>query len=95
LATSFDGENKWISHFINGRAFSREKLSLAESISLKKGLIGHYQAFPNHNPNLSMKGSIDEFAIFDSVWDETDIRKLYEVGCPRDDFTSQDSILFP
>ncbi len=95
LATSFDGENKWINHFVNGRSFSREKLSLAETISLRKGLIGHYQAFPNHNPNFSMKGSIDEFALFDSVWDETDIRKLYEVGCPRDDFLSQDSRIFP
>jgi len=95
LATSFDGEKKWITHFVNGRSFSRERVSLAKAISLRKGLIGHYQAFPNHNPNFSMKGSIDEFAIFDSVWDESDIRKLFEVGNPGDEIFSQDSVFIP
>lgn len=84
LATSFDGDKKWINHFINGRSFSREKISQAKSITLKKGLLGHFHAFPNRNPNLSLKGSIDEFAIFDSAWEEDAIRELYEVGCPRD-----------
>jgi hypothetical protein len=84
LATTFDGDNKWVSHFVNGRSFSREKITQAESIVLKKGLLGHFQAFPNHNPNFSFKGSIDEFAIFDSAWDEGLIRELYEIGCPVD-----------
>ena len=84
LATSFDGDNKWVNHFVNGRSFSREKINQAESISLRKGLLGHFQAFPDRNPNLSLKGSIDEFAIFDSAWDEEAIRELYEVGCPRE-----------
>ena len=84
LATSFDVDNKWVNHFVNGRSFSREKINQAESISLRKGLLGHFQAFPDRNPNLSLKGSIDEFAIFDSAWDEEAIRELYEVGCPRE-----------
>ncbi len=94
LATSFDGKNKWVNHFMNGRSFSREKIDRAEKINLKKGLLGHFQAFPNRNPSLSMKGSIDEFAIFDSAWDEETIRELYEVGCPRDHSLSPHSI-FP
>jgi hypothetical protein len=84
IATSFDGKNKWVTHFLNGRSFSREKLNSSGMISLKRGLIGHYHAFPGRNPNFSMKGSIDEFAIFDSVWGEDDIRQLFEVGCPRE-----------
>jgi len=94
LASSFDGKNKWVTHFVNGRSFSREKISQARSISLKKGLLGHFHAFPNRNPNLSLKGSIDEFAVFNSAWNEERIRKLYEVGSPRDQSTSA-SLLIP
>ncbi len=83
LATSFDAEKKWVNHFINGRSFSRERINRANSISLKKGLLGHFQAFPDRNPKLSLRGSIDEFAIFSSVWDEGTIRELFEVGRPQ------------
>ena len=83
LATTFDAEKKWVNHFINGRSFSREKINQANSISLKKGLLGHFQAFPDRNPKLSLRGSIDEFAIFASVWDEGIIRELFEVGRPQ------------
>jgi hypothetical protein len=88
LASSFDGKNKWVTHFVNGRSFSREKISQARSITLKKGLLGHFYPFPNRNPNLSLKGSIDEFAVFNSAWDEKKIRELYEVGSPREQSTS-------
>jgi len=94
LASSFDGKNKWVNHFVNGRSFSREKISKAQSIILKKGLLGHFHAFPNRNPNLSLKGSIDEFAVFNSVWDEERIRELFEVGCPQEQSTSA-SLLIP
>ena len=50
LASSFDGKNKWVGHFVNGRSFSREKISQAQSISLKKGLLGHFHAFPIVTP---------------------------------------------
>ena len=83
LASTFDGKTKWVNHFINGRSFSREKVNQSKLITLRKGLLGHFQAFPNRNPDRSLKGSIDEFAIFDSAWEEGDIRELYEVGSPR------------
>jgi hypothetical protein len=88
LASSFDSKNKWVTHFVNGRSFSREKIDQARSITLKKGLLGHFHAFPNRNPNLSLKGSIDEFAVFNSVWNEKKIRELYEVGSPREQSAS-------
>jgi hypothetical protein len=84
IATTFDGQNKWVNHFVNGRSFSREKIDKSEFISLRNGLLGHFQAFPNRNPNLSLRGCIDEFAIFDSAWDEKDIRELFEIGSPRE-----------
>jgi len=84
LATSFDANKKWVSHFVNGRSFSREKIGFADQISLKKGLLGHTQAFRGYNPNVALEGSIDEFVIFNSAWTEEQIRELYEVGAPVD-----------
>ena len=82
LATSFDANEKWVNHFVNGRSFSREKIGFADQISLKKGLLGHTQAFSGYNPNVALEGSIDEFVIFNGAWSEEQIRELYEVGAP-------------
>ena len=82
LATSFDANEKWVNHFVNGRSFSREKIGFADQISLKKGLLGHTQAFRGYNPNVALEGSIDEFVIFNGAWPEEQIRELYEVGAP-------------
>ena len=82
LATSFDATEKWVNHFVNGRSFSREKIGFADQISLRKGLLGHTQAFRGYNPNVALDGSIDEFAIFNCAWSEEQIRELYEIGAP-------------
>lgn len=93
LATTFDSASKWVTHYVNGRSFSKERILSAQSISLKKGLLGHTQAFKGYHPNVALNGCIDEFAIFDSAWSEEDIRELYEVGAPVDVASSRDSIL--
>ena len=94
LATSFDAQSKWVNHFLNGRSFSRERVGFARSVSLKKGLLGHTQAFRGYNPNIALDGCIDEFAIFDSAWTEEEIRELFEIGSPTD-VDSTPNALFP
>ncbi len=84
LATTFDGDRKWVGHFLNGRCFSREKIDRAKVLSLRKGLLGHFQSLAKSKEEESLLGCIDEFAIFSSVWDELQLRKLYEIGRPRD-----------
>ena len=32
--------------------------------------------------NRSMQGKIDEFVLFEIAYDESGIRRLFEVGCP-------------
>ena len=93
LATTFDARDKWVKHYLNGRSFSSERVGFADSISLKKGLLGHTQGFRGYNPNIALDGCIDEFAIFDSAWSERDIRKLFEVGSPFDHANKRESIL--
>jgi hypothetical protein len=82
LATSYDSSNKWVSHYVNGRSFSREKIVIPQPLSLKKGLLGYSQDFPPYPKGIALHGSIDEFAIFDSAWDEDKVRELYEIGTP-------------
>jgi hypothetical protein len=82
LATSYDSSNKWVSHYVNGRSFSREKMVIPQPLSLKKGLLGYSQDFPPYLKGTALHGSIDEFAIFDSAWDEDKVRELYEMGTP-------------
>ena len=93
LATTFDCASKWVTHYVNGRSFSKERILSAQSISLKKGLLGHTQAFKGYHRNVALNGCIDEFAIFDSAWGEEDVRELYEVGAPVDVANSLNSII--
>ena len=82
LATSYDLSEKWVSHYVNGRSFSREKIEVSQPLSFKKGLLGYSQDFPPYKKGTALHGCIDEFAIFDSAWDEGKVRELYEVGTP-------------
>jgi hypothetical protein len=82
LATSYDSTNQWVSHFVNGRSFSREKIFNQQPVSLKKGLLGYSQAIPPFQKGIALHGCVDEFAIFGSAWEEDQIRELYEAGNP-------------
>jgi len=82
LATSYDANEEWVSHYVNGRSFSREKIEIPQPLSFKKGLLGYSQDFPPNQKGTALHGCIDEFAIFDSAWDEDQVRELYEMGTP-------------
>ena len=82
LATSYDANEEWVSHYVNGRSFSREKIEIPQPLSFKKGLLGYSQDFPPYQKGTALHGRIDEFAIFDSAWDEDQVRELYEMGTP-------------
>ena len=82
LATSYNSSEKWVSHYVNGRSFSREKMEVSQPLSFRKGLLGYSQEFPPYQKGTALNGCIDEFAIFDSAWDEDRVRELYEMGTP-------------
>jgi hypothetical protein len=45
-------------------------------------MLGHSNPVPGSKSGVALKGSIDEFGIFAGVYDETEIRRLYEIGRP-------------
>ena len=83
IATVYDLEKKKVSHFINGRPFSHEKTKLDATISFANASLGYlYSKKPTGRT--SLQGSLDEFAIFKVSLPESEIRRLYEIGCPYD-----------
>ena len=83
IATVYDLEKKKVSHFINGRPFSHEKTKSDATISFANASLGYlYSEKPTGRT--SLQGSLDEFAIFKVSLPESEIRRLYEIGCPYD-----------
>ena len=82
VVTTFNADTKMISHYVNGRSFSREKILDPVVLSFPKAMLGHSIASINQKKGIAFNGSIDEFGIFESVYDEEQIRMIYEVGRP-------------
>ena len=78
IATTYDPNLKMVSHYINGRPFSREKMAEPMSLHFGKSMLGHSLG----SGNQVFKGSIDEFALFDVTYDEQSVRRIYEIGSP-------------
>jgi hypothetical protein len=82
VATTYNADDKMISHYVNGRSFSREKLIDPVILTFPKAMLGHSSSMPGANSGVALNGSIDEFGIFEGVYDEEKIRRIYEIGRP-------------
>jgi len=82
VATTYDSETKMITHFVNGRTFSREKLTEPVVLNFPKAMLGHSVPSDSSKKGLAFKGSIDEFGIFNDSYSEEEIRNIYEIGRP-------------
>ena len=81
LATSYDKSTKMISHYVNGRPFSREKINISSPLCFNRSSIGYFSKQSN-SPKVSFNGSIDELALFKTSLPELEIRRIYELGSP-------------
>ena len=84
IATTLDWKSGMVSHFVNGRSFSREKITEKIPIKLSSAFLGHLPRKESTGKKITIKGSIDEFAIFKVSMPESEIRRIYEIGCPYD-----------
>ncbi len=82
VATTYDPALKLVSHYVNGRSFSREKISSAVPLFFGPSLLGNFSKESQLNSNRSIQGKIDEFVLFDAAYDEAGVRRLFEIGCP-------------
>lgn len=81
VATTLDSESKMISHYVNGRSFSHEKMAKWVPLSFEKSLFGH--SFDTSDQDgTAFRGSIDEFVLFEEAYQEEEIRRIYEIGRP-------------
>jgi hypothetical protein len=86
IATTYDSDTKMIVHYVDGRSFSKEKIEQMHPLNFEKSLLGHSGSItdPSSPLGVSLKGSIDEFVLFEVAYDEGSIRRLYEIGRPFD-----------
>jgi hypothetical protein len=83
VATTLDSESKMISHYVNGRSFSHEKMAKLVPLSFEKSLLGHAYDMPDQD-GIALRGSIDEFVLFEEAYQEDEIRRIYEIGRPNE-----------
>ncbi len=82
VVTTYNADSKMISHYMNGRSFSREKLIDPVLLNFPKAMLGHSSPSANKKNGIAFNGSIDEFGIVEAVHDEEQIRRVYEIGRP-------------
>ena len=82
IATTYDSETKMIVHYVDGRSFSKEKIEEMTPLNFEKSLLGHSGPLAGSPMGVSLRGSIDEFVLFETAYDEDSIRRIYEIGRP-------------
>ena len=75
VATTFDSVSKMVSHFVNGRPFSREKILNETSVKCSTAFLGHVRNKGKVGKRHTLHGSIDELAVLKY---RCQIRKLEE-----------------
>ncbi len=82
LATTYDADKKMVSHYVDGRPFSREKMQADLKLFFGKSELGHDSGEYKGKRGYGLHGSIDEFFVFNEAFDEEEVRRLYEIGRP-------------
>ena len=82
VATSFDLSKRKVSHFVNGRSFSHEKIKSQLPVSFSNSSLGYFSKAKPFKRQITLQGSMDELAIFKTSMPESEIRRMYEIGCP-------------
>ena len=82
VSTTFDPVSKMVTHYVNGRSFSREKIVTAIPLYFGSSLLGNFSKNSLVKSKRSMQGKIDEFVLFKEAFDEDAVRRLFEIGCP-------------
>ena len=82
VSTTFDPVSRMVTHYVNGRSFSREKIVTAVPLYFGSSLLGNFSKNSLVKSKRSMQGKIDEFVLFKEAFDEDAVRRLFEIGCP-------------
>jgi hypothetical protein len=93
VATTIDPVSNLISHYINGRSFSREKIESIYPLVFGPCLLGNFANNSFVENKRSISGKIDEFVLFQNAYTEIEVRRLFEVGTPYEQLRSFGSSL--
>ncbi len=88
LATRFDQDKAEVTHFLNGKVLSRERIPsefLVEKVRFGGATIGNWSEPGRNDPKFAIRnfnGSIGEFAIFAAALPDEEIARHYDLGRP-------------
>jgi uncharacterized protein YaiE (UPF0345 family) len=88
IATVYDIDSHTTTHYINGRAISRDNISddyRVDTVKIGAASIGNWNEPTRQDPNFALRnlnGAIDEFTIFTEALSAEEILSLYEIGRP-------------
>ena len=88
IATTYDIENRQVTHYIDGRQVSQEAIPedyLVPEVRIGAASIGNWSEPNRSDPSFAVRnlnGAIDEFAIYSGALSAAEIAQLYEIGKP-------------
>ena len=83
LATTFDSRQGKVTHYLDGRPFSREAMQDKTGLTLDGGELGNANTEDKVvSDGQSIRGAIDEFLVFRDALGAEEVRELYEIGRP-------------
>ncbi len=88
IATTYDGHDHVVTHYVNGEAVSREALpadKIPDRVVIGGASIGNWSQPKRDDPEFAVRhlnGVIDEFAIYSEVLTPAEIQSFYQLGKP-------------
>ncbi len=83
LATTCDDQDNKVTHYLDGRPYSRENLRGNAPMSVDGGELGNVISDGKASAGgRNLRGTIDEFIVFRQALSSDEIRRLYEIGRP-------------
>lgn len=85
LAAVYDPKDRVVTHYIDGKVVSRERIQSAAPLVIGSAELGNWgvPVTGDPDPTRSLNGRIDEFILFRRALRTAEIRGIYEEGKPR------------
>lgn len=88
IATTYDTENRQVTHYLNGRLLSQERIPeeyLVETVRIGNASLGNWGLPERDEPRFAVRnlnGSMDEFVLFNTALTQDEIYEIYANGKP-------------
>ena len=82
LVTVYDHKRKIVQHYLDGKKVAENKITAQDKIKISRVEIGNWPKPDRNRMGTSLRGKIDELAIFQTPLTAEEIKQAYEIGRP-------------